>query len=89
MTLEELKLRITVHEQNTICIYRKNTLEETKENLINRLIIAENEDFTEYGESADIIKAECLHNLKSSITLLEKIDENLFKEYILKLEIEE
>lgn len=89
MTLEELKLKITVSEQNTLCIYRKNTLEETKENIICRLIIFENEDFKEYGKNADIVKAECLNNLKSSIALLDKIDENLFKEYILKLEIED
>lgn len=85
MTLEELKLKITVPEQNTLCIYMKNTLEETKENLIVRLILAENEDFLEYGESANMVKAECLHNLKSCLRLLENIDENLFKEYILKL----
>lgn len=89
MNLDKLKIRLTVPEQNMLCIHRKESLEVTKENLIEKLILLEIEDFSEYGEFENDFKAEHKFTLKQCISLLESIDENTFKDYILKLEVEE
>lgn len=84
MNLDKLKLRLTVPEQNILCIYRKETLQETKNNLIENLLLQETEA---YDIKDEFLKDEYKFILKKCISLLENIDEFIFKEYILTLEI--
>lgn len=89
MTLDKLKLILTVPEQNILCIYRKETLQETKNNLIENLLLLETEAFNEYDIKDEFLKDEYKFILKKCIYLLENIDEVIFKEYISTLEIED
>lgn len=70
----KLILQVSVPVDNILTYYLKDTLEETKKAVFDKILELETKDYSQYKGLEDMIKNEEKHTLESTISFLENFD---------------